>query len=168
MEKNYFVKEINRKYTKEKVSIEWQTLTFHVIKSVDYIYALRLKGDNSQATFVFTLYYYHIKRAFEIELTRETSNDIKIKSEAANSGQCVYVQVQLSSVCISCTPMRAMQRQRYKSVQITYVLQDMHAYRVYLIHNSLYVCVCECVARICDLIISPVETLKRENLNKSN
>lgn len=90
---------------------------------------------------VFTLYYYHIKRAFEIELTRETSNDIKIKSEAANSGQCVYVQVQLSSVCISCTPMRAMQRQRYKSVQITYVLQDMHAYRVYLIHNSLYVCV---------------------------
>lgn len=116
---------------------------------------------------VFTLYYYHIKRAFEIELTRKTSNDIKIKSEA-NSGQCVYVQVQLSSVCISCTSMRAMQRQRYKSVQITYVPQDMHAYRVYLIHKSLLVCVCECVARICDLIISPVETLKRENLNKSN
>lgn len=90
---------------------------------------------------VFTLYYYHIKRAFEIELTRKTSNDIKIKSEAANSGQCVYVQVQLSSVCISCTSMRAMQRQRYKSVQITYVPQDMHAYRVYLIHKSLLVCV---------------------------
>lgn len=77
---------------------------------------------------VFILYYYHIKRAFEIESTRETSNNIKIKSEAANSGQCVYIQVQLSSVCISCSQMHAMQRQRYKAVQITYVPQDVHAY----------------------------------------